>query len=94
MKDPYSVIRSPQLSEKSQRLQKANTYVFVVDKAATKGDVKAAVEKIYGTEVESVRTAVMKGKAARARNQVTAGRRKDWKKAFVTLKEGKRLDII
>lgn len=94
MRDPHTILQHPQLSEKSQRLQKGNTYVFVVDRQATKTEIRAAVEKVYGKKVESVRTAVFKGKQKRDKNMVTYGRRRDWKKAYVTLQEGQRLDII
>jgi len=94
MREPWTVLKSPQLSEKVQRLQKLDTYVFVVELKASKTEVKNAVEKIYGVKVASVRTAVFKGKAKRDKNMLTYGRRKDWKKAYVRLKSGHRLDII
>ncbi|HLG42778.1 MAG TPA: 50S ribosomal protein L23 [Planctomycetota bacterium] len=94
MSEPWTVLKSPQLSEKVQRLQKLDTYVFVVELKANKTEVKNAVEKVYGVKVASVRTAVFKGKAKRDKNMVTHGRRKDWKKAYVRLKSGHRLDII
>lgn len=95
MKEPTTVIRQPQLSEKTQRLQKvADTYVFIVDRAATKSDIKTAVEKLYGKKVAGVRTAVFKGKRKKEKNMLTMGVRKDWKKAYVKLRAGERLDII
>jgi large subunit ribosomal protein L23 len=94
MRDPHTVLLHPQLSEKSQRLQKADTYVFVVARQATKTEIRNAVEKVYGKKVDSVRTAVFKGKQKRDKNMLTYGRRKEWKKAYVKLQEGQRLDII
>lgn len=94
MKSPWAVLRFPQLSEKSQRLQKDDTYVFVVAPKANKGDIAAAVEKIYNVKVASVRTVAMKGKLKRNRNMLTYGKRKDFKKAYVRLKSGHRLDLI
>jgi large subunit ribosomal protein L23 len=95
MKNPYVVIRHPMLSEKSMNQQKkANTYVFAVEKTANKHDIRIAVERAYGVKVEGVRTVVVKGKAKRSKNMVLMGRRKDWKKAYVTLAEGSRLDLI
>jgi large subunit ribosomal protein L23 len=98
MKEPWTVIRHPVLSEKSNNLQrKANTYVFSVDVAANKPDIKRAIETAYKVKVEDVRTIRVKGKAkgkARRAWNLTLGRRKDWKKAYVTLAEGSRLDLI
>jgi large subunit ribosomal protein L23 len=94
MKNPQIVLRHPQLSEKSQRLQKENTYVFLVEIEANKTDIRYAVEKAYGVKVANVRTVLLKGKRKREKNMLTYGRRKDRKKAYVRLKEGHRLDII
>ena len=95
MKDPWVVIRHPLLSEKSMAQQKkSNTYVFAVEKDANKMEIKYAVQTAYGVKVDVVRTVVVKGKEKRGKNMITMGRRKDWKKAYVTLAEGSRLDII
>jgi large subunit ribosomal protein L23 len=94
MKNPQIVLRHPQLSEKSQRLQKKNTYVFLVEVDANKTDIRNAVEKAYSVKVAGVRTVLLKGKRKREKNMLTYGRRKDRKKAYVRLKEGHRLDII
>jgi large subunit ribosomal protein L23 len=57
-------------------------------------DVKRAVEAIYNVKVADVRTVRVKGKRKRMKNMLLEGKRKDWKKAYVKLKEGFRLDII
>ncbi len=95
MKNPWTVITRPMLSEKSMSQQKAtNTYVFAVDREANKQEIKYAIQTVYGVKVEGVRTVRVKGKEKRSKNQVLMGRRKDWKKAYVKLAAGSRLDII
>jgi large subunit ribosomal protein L23 len=87
MKNLYEVIRRPLLTEKSTLLKEAQrTLVFEVHRDATKPEIKKAVEALFDTKVEEVRVAVMHGKMKRQGRY--AGRRPDWKKAFVVLKEG------
>ena len=81
------VLRAPHVSEKaSAAMEKSNTIVLKVAKDATKAEIKAAVQKLFEVEVEDVNTLVVKGKVKRHGQRV--GRRSDWKKAYVTLKEG------
>lgn len=83
------VIRGPLLTEKTTALQEdGRTYCFEVAREATKTDIRRAVEKLLERKVESVRTAVVLGKVKRQGR--FAGRRPNWKKAFVTLKEGEK----
>ena len=83
------------MTEKSTRLaQQVNTHTFLVAIDATKHDIRHAVQTAFGVKVEKVRTGVIKGKPKPMRNRRLMGRRKDVKKAFVTLKEGSRLDLI
>ncbi len=89
------VLRSPHVSEKaSAAMEKNNTIVLKVAKDATKAEIKAAVQKLFEVEVEveDVNTLLVKGKSKRHGQRV--GRRSDWKKAYVTLKEGQNLDFI
>ena len=80
----YEVIRAPRVSEKTARLQEvSNQYVFEIAKTATKADVKAAVEKIFDVKVSNVNTANRQGK--RKRTRFGYGKRKDTKRAIVTL---------
>jgi ribosomal protein L23 len=58
----YTVLRAPHISEKSARLQENNQYVFEVAPAATKADVKAAVEGLFSVEVQSVNLVNVKGR--------------------------------
>ena len=81
MKDPYTIIRTPLLTEKCHDLKEVHNQVaFKVDTRANKLEVKAAVEKIFKVQVERL-----------GRN---AGKRPDWKKAVVTLKAGENIEII
>ncbi|MCE0493997.1 50S ribosomal protein L23 [Vibrio salinus] len=87
------VLRAPHISEKATLVaEKANTVVFKVSIDATKKEIKAAVEKLFEVEVESVNTLITKGKTKR--QGLRQGRRSDVKKAYVTLKEGQDLDFV
>ena len=96
MKNPWELIKKPLVTEKSMANQQKNVYTFIVDPSATKPEVKNAVEQAFkqnNVKVGSVRIVNVKGKTKRMKNMLLEGKRKDWKKAYVTLKEG-RLDII
>lgn len=95
MKDPWTVILRPLVTEKTMSvMQKRNTYTFIVAPSSNKIEIRYAVEKAFSVKVDRVRTATVKGKVKMMKNQVLDGRRKNWKKAYVTLKDGYRLDII
>ena len=94
MKNPWRVIVRPVVTEKSTRSTQSNIHTFVVDRKATKHDIKHAVQTAFGVQVAHVRTSVIKGKPKRMRNMRLMGRRQTYKKAYVTLKEGSRLDLI
>lgn len=86
------VILAPVVSEKSNLLaEKRNQMTFKVLPDATKTEVKAAVELLFGVKVASVTTATTKGKVKRFGR--TFGRRSDVKKAYVSLVEGQELDL-
>ncbi|MEM7047134.1 MAG: 50S ribosomal protein L23 [Pseudomonadota bacterium] len=87
----YTVIRAPAVTEKSTFVSQFNQTIFYVDLDATKAQIKQAVQRIFGVEVIGVNTIRQKGKTKRFRN--TLGRRKDTKKAIVTLKQGQTIDI-
>ena len=89
----YEVIRAPRISEKTARLQEvSNQYVFEVGKTATKADVKAAVEKLFDVQVKAVNVVNVKGKSKTFKFR--AGRRGDWRKAYVTLADGQSIDVM
>jgi large subunit ribosomal protein L23 len=84
------VIRRPLVTEKTTQLREdARTLVFEVAAGATKIDIKQAVEKLLGSKVEDVRTAISHGKMKRQGRFV--GQRSDWKKAYVKLREGEKI---
>ncbi len=86
------VILAPIVSEKSNVLaEKRNQMTFKVAANATKTEIKAAVELLFGVQVESVTTVTIKGKAKRFGR--TLGRRSDVKKAYVSLVAGQELDL-
>ncbi len=90
-KDPRDVLLSPVVSEKSYSLLDQGKYTFLVDPRANKSEIKHAVEQVFGVRVESVHTMNRQGKARRTR--FGTGRRKDTKRAIVTLREG-TIDIF
>lgn len=86
MKSPYDIIIRPLVSEKSMDLIEQRKYVFRVDKKANKSEIKEAIEAIFdGVKVKKVNTINMLGK--RTRLGKTVGKKSDWKKAIVTLKD-------
>ena len=87
-----SVLLAPHVSEKAmQAADKHRRHVFVVDVTATKKSVRTAVEKMFEVEVESVAIVNMKGKTKGRMRR--AGRRKDWKKAYVKLREDSDIQL-
>jgi large subunit ribosomal protein L23 len=91
-KDPRDVLVAPVVSEKSYSLLDANKYTFLVRPDANKTEIKIAVEKVFDVKVTSVNTLNRRGKAKRSR--VGIGRRKDTKRAIVSLADGHRIDIF
>ena len=89
----YELIRAPRVSEKTARLQEvSNQYVFEVATDATKADIKVAIEKLFAVTVEAVNVLNVKGKGKAFKNR--AGRRGDWRKAYVKLAEGQSIDVM
>ena len=87
------VLVAPHVSEKSTRLNEtANQVVFKVLPDARKLEIKHAVEKLFSVEVEEVQVTNVKGK--RKGSGPKAGRRSDWKKAYVRLKQGHDIDFV
>ena len=93
MKNIYEVLQGPLLTEKGTLLkEKDNKVLFKVSKNANKIEIKNAVESIFKVKVDCVTTMNYKGKKKRMGKY--EGKRSDWKKAIVTLKEGEKLDFI
>ena len=90
-KDPRDILLSPVVSEKSYGLLDEGKYTFVVDPRANKTEIKIAVERVFGVKVDSVNTLNRQGKTRRTKFGL--GKRKNTKRAIVTLKEGS-IDIF
>ena len=91
-KDHRDVLLAPVVSEKSYGLIDQNKYTFLVHPDANKTEIKIAVEKIFNVKVTSVNTLNRAGKTRRTRYGM--GKRKDTKRAIVSLAEGHRIDIF
>ncbi|MEA3421870.1 MAG: 50S ribosomal protein L23 [Acidobacteriota bacterium] len=89
-KDPYNIIIRPVITEKSTWLKEKNREIcFEVNPSANKIEIKEATEHLFKVKIEKVRIVKKKGKMRRVgRNQ---GRTKDWKKAYIRLKEGEKM---
>ena len=87
------VIKGPLITEKLDRArEKFRQYSFLVDRDATKHDVAAAVQQLFKVGVEDVRTLVVRGKIKRVGKSI--GKRPNFKKAIVTLKEGDKIELF
>ncbi|MBU0744793.1 MAG: 50S ribosomal protein L23 [Gammaproteobacteria bacterium] len=84
-------ILAPCVSEKSTKVQVDRQYVFKVSNKAKKGDIARAIKLLFEVDVEEVRTCNVKGKKRNFKN--IAGKRQDWKKAYVTVKEGQAINL-
>ena len=87
----YDVIVAPHITEKSTMLSDQNAVVFKVAQTASKPEIKAAVEAIFGVSVMGVNTIVQKGKTKKWKGKPY--QRSDMKKAIVTLAEGQTIDV-
>jgi len=87
----YDVIVAPVITEKATALSEHNKVVFRVARTATKPEIKAAIEALFGVKVTAVNTLLRKGKTKRFRN--TVGIQSDVKRAIVTLAEGQSIDV-
>jgi len=81
----------PLVTEKATALSEQNQFVFRVSIEATKPEIKASVEALFGVKVLAVNTLVVKGKTKRFKGR--PGQRSDWKKAMVKLAEGQSIDL-
>ena len=88
----YTTVLSPIISEKSNRVgEQSNQYVFEVAVTSTKKEVKSAVEKLFDVKVEKVQILNVKGKTKSFKGK--AGKRTDWKKAYVKVQQGQLIDF-
>ena len=92
VKDPRDILLAPVVSEKSYGLLDEGKYTFLVDPRANKTEIRIAIEKVFGVKVVSVNTINRPGKTRRTR--FGTGRRKNTKRAIVTLRDGDTIDIF
>ncbi|MBW2172963.1 MAG: 50S ribosomal protein L23 [Deltaproteobacteria bacterium] len=91
--NPYEIIRGPVITEKGSIQKEANNQLtFEVDRKANRVEIRHAIEKVFNVRVEKVRTMQIKGKVKRLGR--TMGKRRDWKKAIVTLAEGQNIEFF
>jgi large subunit ribosomal protein L23 len=89
--DHYDLIRKPIITEKATMASEHGAVVFEVAVDASKPEIKEAIETLFKVKVKAVNTVLTKGKAKRFRGR--PGRRRDVKKAYVTLVEGNTIDV-
>jgi large subunit ribosomal protein L23 len=87
----YDVIIAPVITEKATAVSESNQVVFKVRRDATKPEIKAAVEQLFGVKVLAVNTILRKGKTKTFRGM--KGKQQDGKKAIVRLAEGDKIDV-
>lgn len=94
MNNPYYIIKAPVITEESTiQTHTRNQYVFRVDPKANKSQIRDAIEKMFpGVKVTSVNTINYEGKVRRQGKYV--GRRSNWKKAYVSLRQGDTIELI
>ncbi len=94
VREPTQVLLRPVISEKSMGLSDENVYVFVVDRRATKVDIRQAVEHTFNVRVDRVNTLNRSGKTRRNRRTGTVGHRAATKRAYVTLHGDDSIDLF
>lgn len=91
-KDPYAIIKRPLITEKGMGIAPMGKYAFEVDIRSNKIEIAQAIEKIFSVSVTKVNTLRVKGKPKRLGR--FEGKTSNWKKAYVTLKPGQRIEIF
>lgn len=93
MMDAQQILKRPVLTEKSTLLkQERNQVIFVVDRKATKPQIKSVIEKTFNVKVLGVNTMINHGKVRRGRREMI--KKPNWKKAIVTLREGDKIEVF
>ena len=93
MQNAYDMLKKPRITEKGSRSTGVRSkVVFEVPTRANKTEIKKAVQLVFNVEVASVHTAIARGKVKRRGRSI--GRRPNWKKAIITLKEGFEIDLF
>ncbi len=96
MKDVYQIILRPLITEKSTILRDSNKYAFVVDRKATKPQIRRAAEELFDIQgdILKVRTMHVRGKPKGKMLRYQRGRKPHWKKAIITLREGATIEAF
>ena len=96
MKDNYQIILRPHITEKSTLLREGNKYCFVVNRQASKTEIKRAAEELFDIKgsIIDVHTMQVRGKVKGRMNRYQRGRRAHWKKAIITVVEGTRIPVF
>ena len=96
MKDVYQIILQPLITEKSTILRDSNKYAFVVDRKATKPQIRRAAEELFDLQgdILKVRTMHVRGKPKGKMLRYQRGRKPHWKKAIITLREGATIEAF
>ncbi|HUU50290.1 MAG TPA: 50S ribosomal protein L23 [Nitrospinota bacterium] len=93
MRDPFVIVKRPVITEKTTLFtEKENKVVFQVDANANKKEIKKAISNIFNVDVLDVHIVMIRGKKRRLRFK--EGKRPDWKKAIITLKEGDKIEFF
>ena len=87
----YDIIRRPIITEKATMASEHGIIAFEVAIKSTKKQIKHAIENLFNVKVEAINTLIVKGKVKRFRGKI--GKRRDLKKAYVTLAEGNTIDV-
>lgn len=90
MPNSFDIIKTLIHTEKGTRLEEKGCYLFLVAKNSTKIDIRHAIEKMYKVKVKDVHTVVVRGKMKRVRRDI--GKKADWKKAYIQLAAGQKIE--
>lgn len=91
--DAYTIVKKPLITEKGTLMkEKGNYYSFIVDKDATKTEIKKAIEEIFKVNVLDVKTVVLPGKSRRFGRSISKA--KKFKKAYIKIKPQEKIEII
>ena len=89
--EKFDIIRRPIITEKATMASESGTLAFEVAMECSKKEIKTAIEDLFSVKVKAVNTLIIKGKTKRFRGQL--GRRRNMKKAYITLEEGNTIDV-
>jgi large subunit ribosomal protein L23 len=89
----FQIVKGPIITEKFDKERETQRhYAFLVDRKANKDEIKGAVQRLFKVTVTDIRTSIHRGKIKRVGKNI--GKRSNWKRAIVTLKEGQKIDLF